>query len=336
MLRGLLNWVIALLIIPLLPVGALAQSTFGSITGTVTDPSSAVVPAAQVQVTNEGTGAIREVSTSAAGFFNVPNLDFGTYRLRVSAKGFKTFERGGLQVTANQIVDVPVQMSVGAAATIVEVQGSSPVITTEANDITGSVGHQAVEELPLVSRHTGDQGVYALTLFNTGVESVPSSSLAVVNGARLETGTLPTMDGNAVMAYFQGAGPVQPGEESVQEVKVETAVAPAEFATAGNIQVTSRSGTNQFHGGAFWNYNGNALNARNFFSSSVPFRVYNDFAASIGGPIKKDKLFFFFDYEGSREAANTVHTEDVPTAAMRQGNFTGVATIVDPSTGQPS
>src|SRR5579872_546060 len=335
MLRKLCVGVVGFLIILLLPIGGMAQSTFGSITGTVSDPSGAIVPGAQVQVINEATGVVRQVKSTSAGVFNVPNLDFGVYRVRVAAKGFTTFERGGLHLTANQIVDVPVQLTVGATSTVVQVQAASPVITTQANDITGSVGHEALESLPLVSRHTGDQGVYALTLFNTGVESVPSSSLAVVNGARLETGTLPTMDGIAVMAYFQGAGPVQPSLQSVQEVKVETAVAPAEFATAGNIQVVTRSGTNQYHGAAFWDYNGNALNARNFFSPTVPFRVYNNFGANIGGPIKKDKLFFFFAYEGSREAANTVHVEDVPTQAMRNGDFNGVATIIDPTTGQP-
>src|SRR5712691_948746 len=98
------------------------------------------------------------------------------------------------------------------------------------------------------------------------------------------------MDGIAVMAFPQGASPVQPSIEGVQEVKVETAVAPAEFATAGNVQVVSKSGTNDFHGGAFWDYNGSRLNARNFFSATVPFRVYHNFAAFAGGPIKKNKI----------------------------------------------
>ncbi|MGH9325651.1 MAG: carboxypeptidase regulatory-like domain-containing protein [Terriglobia bacterium] len=338
MLHKLSLCLTAALLLLVFTVGSKAQSTFGSITGTVTDPSGAVVPNAQVLVTNEGTGAVRTVNTSSAGVFNVPDLDFGVYRAQVTAKGFTTFERSGLHLAANQILNLNVTLNVGAASTVVQVHAATPVINTEATDISGSMNHQAIEQLPLVSRHAADQGIYTYALFNTGVEAVPTSSLDVVDGARLETGTIPTMDGIAVMAYFQGAGPVQPGFESVQEVKVETAVAPAEFATAGNIQVITKGGTNQFHGGAFWDYNGNDLNARQFFSSSVPFRVYNDFGASLGGPIKKNKLFFFGDYEGSREAAKGLRQEDVPLPAWRNGDFSSLlpgTPLVNPLTKQP-
>ncbi|HZT69876.1 MAG TPA: TonB-dependent receptor [Terriglobia bacterium] len=334
MLRKILVGAVATSAMCLVPMMAIGQSTFGSITGTVTDPSGAMVPSAQIQVTNEGSGVVRRVSTSAVGVFNVPDLGIGTYRIRVTASGFTTYERGDLHLSANQILNLNVQLKVGSTSTVVQVQGASPVINTEATDISGSIGHQAIEALPLVSRHYGDGGFYSYTLFNTGVASVSTSSIPAVGGARTETGTLPTMDGIAVMAYFQGASPVQPSLENVEEVKVETAVAPAEFATAANFQVISKPGTNQFHGGAFWDYNGSALNARNFFGSKVPFRVYNDFGASLGGPIKKNKLFFFFDYEGSREAANTVLTEDVPLPAWKNGDFSGLSTpIIDPKTG---
>src|SRR5205085_1249350 len=118
--------------------------------------------------------------------------------------------------------------------------------------------------------------------------------------------------------------------------KIETAVAPAEFGAAGNVQVISKSGTNEFHGGGFWDYNGSRLNARNFFAPAVPFRVYHNFASSLGGPIKKNKLFFFIDYEGSRESAKVTLTETVPLPSWKVGNFsTGVARqLIDPTTGQ--
>ncbi|MGH9470636.1 MAG: carboxypeptidase regulatory-like domain-containing protein, partial [Terriglobia bacterium] len=333
------KWMMLVLCAPLVFASAgWGQSTFGSITGIVTDPSGAVIPNAAVGVTNEATGVVRRVTTTTAGVFDVPTLDLGAYTVRISAKGFTTYNRSGLQLGANQILNLNVQLKLGAASTVVQVQGATPVINTEATDISGSMSHQAIEQLPLVSRHTGDQGIYTYTLFNTGVEAVPTSSIPVVDGARLETGTIPTMDGIAVMAYFQGAGPVQPGLEAVQEVKVETAVAPAEFATAGNFQVITKSGTNQFHGGAFWDYNGNNLNARDFFSKTVPFRVYNDFGASFGGPIKKDKLFFFGDYEGSREAAKTLEQEDVPLPAWRSGDFSSLlpkTPLINPFTNLP-
>ena len=317
----------------------LAQSTFGSITGIVTDSTGAVVPKAQVSVTNAGTGIVRDTTTGSAGVFNVPNLDLGAYVLRVSANGFTTYERSGLNLVSNQVLNVNVDLTVGSASSVVEVQSTSPTITTETTDLSGSMGSRSIEQLPLVARHTGDGGVYSYTLFNTGVATVGGGSLGVVGGTRVQVGTLPTMDGIAVMAYPFGASPVQPSLESVQEVSVVKATGPAEFATAANIKVVSKSGTNEFHGGAYWDYNGNSLNARSFFASTVPFRAYNDFAASAGGPVKKNKLFFFVDYEGSREAAKTVNIMDVPLPAWRSGDFSSLlsrGTIVkNPFTGQP-
>src|SRR5262249_29159359 len=119
--------------------------------------------------------------------------------------------------------------------------------------------------------------------------------------------------------------------------KMETSVAPAEFSTAGNFQVVTRGGTNELHGGAFWGYNSNKLNARNFFSAQVPFRVYNDFGVFAGGPIKRNKLFFFGDYEGSREAATISLVESVPLPDWKTGNLSRGVTrqLTDPTNGQP-
>src|SRR5581483_7005015 len=247
-------------------------------------------PAADVEVVNEGTGATRRVTTSSAGVFNVPNLDIGTYRVRVSGKGFTTYERGGLNLTANQIINVEVELTIGATTSLVEVREASPVIATETNDLSGTVSHESMVALPLVGRHTGDGGVYSYATLTTGAAAVPTSSTPIIQGARSSVGILPQMDGIAVMAYPQGASPVQPSLEAVQELKIETSAAPAEFTTAGNVQVISKSGTNEFHGSAYWMYNGNALNARNFFSAVRPFRVYNNVATSLGGPVKRNRL----------------------------------------------
>jgi hypothetical protein len=316
---------------------SLSQSTFGSFTGTVKDPSGALIPGAEVEVVNQGTGTTRKMTTTSAGVFNVPNLDLGTYRVRVSAKGFNTYDHPNLVLEANQVVNLDVVLSLGTASNVVEVQGTAPVITTETADISSGVSHDSIEELPSVGRHAGDQGVYAFVTLTTGAASVPNSSTPIVNGTRNQVGILPTMDGIAVMAFPQGAGPVQPSEEGIQEVKMETAVAPAEFSTPGNIAVVSKSGTNEYHGGAFWDYNGNHLNARNFFSATVPFRVYHNFGGSFGGPIKKNKLFIYGDYEAAREAATVTIVETVPLPGWRNGDFsTGVTKpIIDPTNGQP-
>jgi hypothetical protein len=312
-----------------------SQSTFGSITGAIRDPVSAMVPGAEVEVTNEGTGAIRRTSSSSSGVFSVPNLDVGRYKVRVSGPGFTTYERSGLILTANQIINLDVHLTLGATTTLVEVQGVSPVIATETHDLSGAVSHEALISLPLVGRQRGDGGIYSYATLSTGVAAVPSSSTPIIQGARSSAGILPQMDGIAVMAYPQGASPVQPSLESVQELKLETSSAPAEFTTAGNVQVITRSGTNEFHGAAFWMYNGHSLNARNFFAAVRPSRVYNNIATSLGGPIKRNKLFFFGTYEASRESVKTTLLQSNPLPAWKRGSFAGQRTINDPATGQP-
>ncbi|HZO57315.1 MAG TPA: TonB-dependent receptor [Bryobacteraceae bacterium] len=314
---------------------AFAQSTFGSITGTVTDPDAALIPGADVDVTNEGTGATRRTTTSTSGVFNVPTLDLGRYKVRVSRTGFSTYERTGLVLTANQIINLEINLAVGATTTLVEVQGTSPVIATESHDLSGTVSHEALTTLPLVGRQRGDGGIYSFATLSTGVAAVPSSSTPIIGGSRSSVGILPQMDGIAVMAYPQGASPVQPSLESVQELKIETSSAPAEFTAAGNVQVITRSGTNEYHGSAYWMYNGHSLNARNFFAAVRPFRVYNNIATSLGGPIKRNKLFFFGTYEASRESVTTTLLQSNPLPAWKQGNFAGQRTINDPTTGSP-
>jgi hypothetical protein len=312
------------------------QSTFGTITGTVTDPSGAVVPNATVIVTSEAEGAVREVSTGSTGVFAVPNLKVGGYRLQVNAAGFAGYNATGLNLNANQVLNADVKLSLMQAGAAVQVTDVGVSISTETTNISNVKTSRDLLELPLISRHGGDQGFYSYVLQNPGVNSMPGNSLNNVQGVRQQAGVLPTIDGIAVMAYPIGPGPVQPSLEGVQEVNVQLANTPAEFATAANFAVVTKSGSNAFHGGAFWAYNGNKLNARDFFSTAAPFRVYHNFGGSVGGPIRKDKTFFFANYEGSREAAKVVITGNTPLSAWRSGDFGSVSTpIVDPLTGTP-
>src|SRR3977135_2645420 len=171
------------------------------------------------------------------------------------------------------------------------VQGPPPgaAISTETTNLSNLKTSRDLQELPLVSRHTGDQGFYAFVLQNPGVNSMPGNSLNNVQGVRQQTGVLPTMDGIAVMAYPIGPGPVQPSLEGIQEVNVQLANTNAEFATPANIAVVTKSGSNQFHGSAFWEYNSGKRNARDFFATQTPFRVYHDFGGYFGGPVIKNK-----------------------------------------------
>src|SRR5262245_9492771 len=137
------------------------QTTFGSITGTVADPTSAVVPNATVTVTNEGTGSARKVSTGSGGSFNVPNLDLGTYRVSISAAGFARYERGGLILSTNQVLNVDARLELATTATVTEVHGSAPAINTETSSLSDVKTNQHLEQLPLeITRHLADKGFY--------------------------------------------------------------------------------------------------------------------------------------------------------------------------------
>jgi hypothetical protein len=316
---------------------AAGQTTFGSITGTVTDPSGGVIPGAGVAVTSEGTGIERKVTTSAGGVFNVPNLDVGRYRVTVTASGFARYERSGLVLSSNQVLNVDATLELSTTTTITEVRGAAPAISTETSSLSDVKTNEVLQQLPLeMTRHLADKGFYTYAFLSTGTSSVTFTSIPVINGVRTQSGTLPTMDGIAVTAYSGGASPVQPSFEIIQEVNVVTANPTAEFAVAANYTVVTKSGTNEYHGTAFYNYNGHWLNSRNFFATETPLRVYNNFGGSLGGPIKRNKLFFFGDYEGSRESARRLMNNDVALAAWRSGDFSGLNfPIMDPTTGQP-
>jgi hypothetical protein len=323
------------IVLPSLTYNLLAQTTTGTITGTVTDPSGAVVPNSKVIVTSEAEGSTREVTTSSSGVYTAPNLTVGTYRVRVNAPGFAQFEITNLILSANQVLNADAHLSLTAAGSSVAVSAEATGISTETSNISNIKTALDLQELPLIARHGGDQGVYSYVLMNPGVNSVPGNSLSNVQGVRQVTGVLPTMDGIAVMAYPIGPGPVQPSLEAVQEVNVQLADPNAEFATPANIAVVTKSGTNQFHGSAFWDYNGGRLNARDFFAVSTPFRVYNDFGGYFGGPVVKDKTFFFASYEGSRESAQVVVAGNTALPAWRTGDFSGISNkVIDPATGQ--
>lgn len=315
---------------------ASGQTTSGQITGTVTDPSGAVVPDAEITVTNEGTQITWQVSSSRGGVFTVPNLNVGTYRVSIAVAGFATYERTGLILSANRVINVDARLTLAATETVTEVTAAAPAISTETSTLADVRTNRDLQQLPLeMTRHLADKGFYTQSFLTTGTSSTTYTSLPVINGVRQESGTLPTMDGIAVTAYQGGASPLQPSFEGIQEVNVVTANPPAEFAVAANFTVVTKSGTNDLHGTAFYNYNGNALNSRNFFSATTPFRVYNNFGGSLGGPIKKNKAFFFGDYEGSRESARNLMIVDTPLPAWRRGDFSGLGfPVIDPSTGQ--
>lgn len=320
-----------------LPSPASAQTTFGSITGVVTDPSGGAVPRASVTVVNQDTGFTRSDLTSANGVFSVTDLLPGTYRVRVEGKGFSSQERQGVSLSANHVVNVDFSLSVGATATQIDVQGAPPLINTETSTTSFvKIDTQMLDTALLVRQNNSNQG---FAIYNPGV-GVNDSGNYYASGAR-QIDMYWTNDGIVEMQDLTGSGggPIAPNIENVAEMNFTLANAPAEFKSASSVTTVSKSGTNGFHGSLFYDYNGSRFNSRSFFAKTVPFVVYNDFAASMGGPIRKNKTFFFADFEGSRRHNVAVLASNAPLPQWQTGDFSGLLasgkTIKNPFTGQP-
>lgn len=318
----------------LLATPAICQTTFGSITGAVTDPSGAAVPGAAVTIRNEATGIQQKVSTDNAGVFNAADVQPGTYDVNVLATGFQQQERKGIVVNAHNVVNVNLALTVGQAQTQVEVTAAPPVLDTSSQTLSYTQSVTQLEDAATVSGLSDNNQYFAL--YAPGM-AVNNNGGIHSNGVRTND-TRVANDGIVELADADGVGggPIGPAPMSVAEVTTITTDATAEYQTPTNVVVVSKSGGNEIHGMAMWDWNGSDLNARNFFSNSVPFNNFNDFTANVGGPIRKNKLFYFANYEALRDRGQSVLSANVPLAAWRTGNFSGLSTqLTNPYTGQP-
>jgi hypothetical protein len=307
------------------------QTTFGSITGTITDPSGAVIPNAQVTVTSQNTGVTRRVSTGTDGVYVVPNLQPDTYKVAVEQQGFNAVERSGVVLFANGTVSIDLQLAVGASSTKVEVTGAPPIINTETSTTSFAKIGEHIQDMPVLLRQShGDLGV---AIYNPGT-GVNGSANIYANGVRQLDSVMST-DGIIEMADPDGVGGGQigPGLDAVAEINYVLANSPAEFRSPVNFTIVSKGGTNEFHGGAFYEVNNTVFNARQFFAATVPVHVYNDFALNFGGPIRKNKTFFFVNWEQESNHTQTVVTSNTPLVSWRSGIF--ASAVKDPLTGQP-
>lgn len=337
------RWIACLILgfgIGLLTVSsANGQTASASLTGLVTDPTGAVVPGAKVTVTDEARGTVRQASTGSTGFFTVTNLGVGTYRLDISAPGFASYAVSGIALNSSQVRNVDVRLKLAhLGGTVVQVRGVT-AISTQTTNISNLVTARDLAELPAggVAREDPDAGIVVFELMNPGISSNRGDSSPNVAGVP-QISVVRQMDGITVTANESNIGnaPIQPDMDAIQEVHIQLANTPAEFSAPAVSSVITKSGTNQYHGGIFWMWNGSSLNARNYFSSKVPFRNFNSFGANLGGPVRKNKTFFFGDYEGGRERAYAVVVGNTPLPPWRTGDFSGLSTpIVDPTTGLP-
>jgi hypothetical protein len=316
---------------------AAAQIGAGRIAVVVTAPTGAALPGATITVTALATNLARRVVTADHGEAIATSLAPGLYKVQVELSGFKTVERTGVTVTTGETVRVEVPMELGALAETLTVRGDAPILRSETSGLGQVLDNQKVMQLPLNGRN-----FITLAQLVPGVTLPPGTLLPRINGGRPRTNEY-LFDGISVLQPEPGQVAFYPIPDAIQEFKIETNSPPAEFGrfNGGVVNLTTKSGTNGFHGTGFDFIRNEAMNARNFFQTSIPdkpkFRR-QQFGGVLGGPVVEDHTFFFFDYQGQRQNIARTVFANVPTALQRQGIFTEavggrVPALFDPASG---
>ena len=312
-----------------------AQIAAGDITGVVTDQAGAPVPGATVNVTEVTTNRSRVVVSTIDGIYTAQSLPPGTYRIDVELAGFKPMRRTGVRVATGEKARLDFELSVGDVREQITVTADAPMLRAETPSLGAVVQHEAVVQLPLNGRT-----FIGLAALAPGVALPPNSQLPRINGGRPRTNEY-LFDGISVLQPEPGQVAYFPVVDAIQEFKIESNSPPAEFGrfNGGVVNLTTKAGSNVFHGDAFEFFRNEGLNARNFFQSTNPTKPEyrrNQFGATLGGPLVQDRTFFFVDYQGQRQSIGRTITSTVPTLLQRQGIFTEavagrVPVIYDPA-----
>jgi hypothetical protein len=324
-------------LVALFTAPAAAQVAAGEVTGIVKDQAGAPVPGVTVTVTEVSTNRPRVSITSTDGVYTAPSLAPGAYRIDVELAGFKPIRREGVLVSTGEKVRLDFNLQVGDVREQVTVNGDAPLLRQETGSLGTVVENEQVEQLPLNGRT-----FITLAQLAPGVALPPASQLPRINGGRPRTNEY-LFDGISVLQPEPGQVAYFPVIDAIQEFKIESNSPPAEFGrfNGGVINLTTKAGTNSYHGNAFEFFRNQALNATNYFQTNLPTKPdynRNQFGGTFGGPIEKDHTFFFFDYQGQRQSIGRTVTSTVPTLLQRQGIFTEpiagrVPTIFDPTSG---
>lgn len=340
-------------IITLLFVATLvAQSPSATINGLVLDPSGAAIVGAEVVVVNDATGVQYTTRTNGEGIYVVPNLPPGPYRIQVSNSGFKTIIKPDIVIHVQDALAINFTLPIGAASEIVTVSGGTPLVNTENAAVSTVIDHNFVESLPLNGRSFN-----TLLQLTPGVVIAPTSGLSpgqfsisgqradantfLVDGVSANFGVSPTLTiGNSGTGQLQALSAIGGTSslvsvEAMQEFRVETSSSAPEFGRApgGQVSISTKSGSNQFHGGAYDYFRNDVMDANDWFSNAAgipraPER-HNDFGGFLGGPILKNKTFFFISYEGARLRLPSSKVTEVPSTTARTGAPAALAPFLD-------
>jgi Carboxypeptidase regulatory-like domain/TonB dependent receptor-like, beta-barrel len=334
--------VVALILLFTAPV--YSQVAGATLSGTVTDPSGAAIPNAQVTIKNTSTGVTQNVTTNSAGFYTAPNLLPGTYDVTFSAAGFATVTESGLVLAVGEQHSLNRAMQVGQATQKVEVTAAAATVQLATSTITGEVNSTTVRELPLNGRDWTSLATLQAGVVPVRTQVSATSANAPRSGrgfgtAISDAGHRPNsnnfrINGISVLDYANSSpGSVLGGAlgvDAISEFNVLTSGYTSEYGhtLGGVVTAITKSGTNSFHGNAYWFIREKNLAARNFFAAELPPFHRNNYGASIGGPIKKDKTFFFFDYERMLQDQSIANHDLVPSPAARRGILsTGNVTV---------
>jgi len=362
--QAILGWILVLCLA--LGFGAstsLGQAVYGSIIGTVTDQQGNAVAGAKVTVTSVTKNTSEETTTNDSGNFSVIHLIPDTYKVKIEAAGFKVNDVASVLVQVDTTARVDAQLQVGAVTQTVEVTGEVPQLKTDRADISLDFSSDYVEKLPLVNRNfqsllldaPGSQQLVGWS--HAATENPQGSQQTFVQGQHF-SGTGYELDGTDNQDPILGIIIINPNLDSVGEAKITLSNFDAEFgkAIAGLMVASTKSGTNDIHGSAFWFRNSDATQARNPFNQGpntpLPSAKWNQFGGSVGGAVIKNKLFYFGDYQGTRQASGVTNNITIPTSTVLStctastgtcdlsqylGNVSGGnGQIYDPNTGDPN
>jgi hypothetical protein len=313
----------------LCPLTAAAQQGKGTISGLITDQSGAVVPGASVTITNASTNASFTAVTTSEGFYTAPGLPIGVYTVTVTQAGFKKAVRNGVTLQVDQKAQVDIALELGGVNEVVEVTAQAPLTDTGSATVGKVIENRRMVELPINGRNA-----LALVVLTPSVKSnagptnsgfgdrgLQISNISINGGPNSMNGN--TIDGGSNIQAFVGEVNISPSVDAISEFKVQSSVMSAEFGfTAGGVvNIVTKSGTNQFHGTVYEFLRNDLFDARNAFASTKPKLRYNQYGASLGGPVVRDRTFFFGNWEDYRLRRAFPLITTVPTAKMRQGDF---------------
>ena len=334
--------------------GSLAQVDRGSITGTVTEMTGGVLQGAKVSILNVGTAQDTQVLTDDHGNYIARALIGGVYSVKVEENGFRTISREGVEVHANQVATESFILQVGAVTDKIDVQDIPSLVDTETSSVGTLETERRIQDLPLNGRN-----FIQLAYLGPGVDQGAQNNGALRGttdnnrpGIQVAVDGLTSFDNNFLLdgvdnnEYGQGTVVIQPPPDAIQEFRVEQNSMKAEFGRGGaSINIVLKSGTNQVHGGVYEYLRNSALDADNYFDQPLPGQTTpfkppfqrNQFGFFLGGPIRKDRTFFFADYEGTRIHVGETYLSTLPTEAEHSGDFSATgATIYDPYTTDPT